>query len=124
MKKKICFIAATPLVVDSFLKDHIIALNDKYDVYLATNIHSMGDSSSLKVIDVFHFDLLRNISISNDIKAVWQLYRYFKRMNFDAVHSVTPKAGFVTALAACLAGIPHRIHIFTGQVYDPSLPNE
>lgn len=117
MKKKICFVAATPLVVDSFLKDHIIALNDKYDVYLATNIHSMGDSSSLKVIDVFHFDLLRNISISNDIKAVWQLYRYFKRMNFDAVHSVTPKAGFVTALAARLSGIPHRIHIFTGQVW-------
>ena len=118
MKKKICFVVATPLGANSFLKDHIIALNnDYYDVYLATNIHSVGDPSLLKVVDVFHFDLLRNISIRDDIKAVWQLYRFFKRMNFDAVHSVTPKAGFVTALAARLAGIPHRIHIFTGQVW-------
>lgn len=117
MKKKICFVVATPLGANSFLKDHIVALNNDYDVYLATNIHSVGDPSLLKVVDVFHFDLLRNISIRDDIKAVWRLYRYFKRMNFDAVHSVTPKAGFVTALAAWLARIPHRIHIFTGQVW-------
>jgi len=117
MKKKICFVVATPLGANSFLKDHIIALSRDYDVFLATNINSVGDTSSLKIIDVFHFDLLRNISIWSDIKAVWQLYRYFKQMNFDAVHSVTPKAGLTTAIAAKLAGIKHRTHIFTGQVW-------
>ena len=38
-------------------------------------------------------------------------------MKFEAVHSVTPKAGITTALAGRLAGIKHRIHIFTGQVW-------
>lgn len=117
MKKKICFVVATPLGANSFLKDHITALSSDYDVYLATNIHSVGDPSLLQVNDVFHFDLFRSISIKNDLKAVWQLYRFLKQMKFDAVHSVTPKAGFVSAIAARLAGVPHRIHIFTGQVW-------
>ena len=117
MRKKICFVVATPLGANSFLKDHIIALQNDYDVYLATNIHSVGDTSSLAVNDVFHFDLQRNISISKDLKAVSQLYQYFKREKFDAVHSVTPKAGFVSAIAGRLARVPHRIHIFTGQVW-------
>ena len=38
-------------------------------------------------------------------------------MNFNAVHSVTPKAGLVTALAGYFAGVGHRTHIFTGQVW-------
>ena len=38
-------------------------------------------------------------------------------MKFVSVHSVTPKAGLLTALAAFFAFIPHRIHIFTGQVW-------
>lgn len=117
MKKKICFVIATPLGANSFLKDHIIALKNHYDVYLATNIHSVGDTSSLAVNDVFHFDLQRDISIKKDLKAVNQLRRYFKREKFDAVHSVTPKAGLVAAIAGRLAGVPHRIHIFTGQVW-------
>lgn len=117
MRKKICFVVATPLGANSFLKDHIIALSKEYDVYLATNIYSVGDASSLEVKDVFHFDLQRTISIYKDLKAVSQLHGYFRRMDFDAVHSITPKAGIVTAISAKLAGVPHRIHIFTGQVW-------
>ena len=117
MKKKICFVVATPTGINAFLNDHIIALNNYYEVYVATNVHSFGDISLTKAKGVFHFDLYRTISIKNDIKAVWQLYRFFKLMNFDAVHSVTPKAGIISAIAARLAGVHHRIHIFTGQVW-------
>ena len=117
MKKKICFVTATPSVAESFLKDHIIALNDNYDVYLATNLFAVGDASLLKIKDAYHIDLLRKISIKNDLIAVWQLYRFFKQMKFAAVHSVTPKAGLITALAAWLSGVKHRVHIFTGQVW-------
>ena len=38
-------------------------------------------------------------------------------MKFDAVHSVTPKAGLVTAIAGKMANLKHRSHIFTGQVW-------
>lgn len=117
MKKKICFVTSVPQTAISFLDNHIRALLNEYDVYLATNIYSSGDISQLQVTDLFHFEIQREIHFAKDIKAVGQLYRYFKRMRFDAVHSVTPKAGLVTAIAARLAGIEHRTHIFTGQVW-------
>lgn len=117
MKKKICFIVAVPGTANAFLRDHISALREDYDIYLAGNISSKEEISGLDVIDYFQFDIQRNIKLWTDIKSVWQLYRYFKKMKFDAVHSVTPKAGFATAIAAKMAGIKHRTHIFTGQVW-------
>ncbi len=117
MKKKICFVVAQSTTINSFLKNHISALSQNYDVYVAGNIQSMDEIPELKVCGLNHFDVQRQISILQDIKAVWQLYRYFKQMKFDAVHSVTPKAGLTTAIAAKLAGIKHRTHIFTGQVW-------
>lgn len=117
MKKKICFVVVQSTTINSFLKNHISALSQNYDVYVAGNIQSMDEIPELKVCGLYHFDVQRQITIHKDIKALWQLYRYFKQMKFDAVHSVTPKAGLTTAIAAKLAGIKHRTHIFTGQVW-------
>lgn len=116
MKKKICFITAVPASAESFLLDHMRALIEKYGVYYVSN---EDDESKIKVAhDGYHcVNIQRNISLFNDIKAVWNLYRYFRRMKFDAVHSVTPKAGLVTAIAGWISRIPHRTHTFTGQVW-------
>ena len=35
-----------------------------------------------------------------------------KSEKFDAVHSVTPKAGLLTSIAAFFARVPVRIHIY------------
>lgn len=117
MRKKICFIVAVPGTANAFLRDHIKALREKYDVYIAGNIKSKDEINRLDVNDFYKFDIERSISLITDMRAVWQLYHYFKRMKFDAVHSVTPKAGMTTAIAAKMAGIKHRTHIFTGQVW-------
>ena len=117
MKKKICFVVAIPLTARAFLKDHIEALSKEYEVYLVGNIQSDADVEGLSLAGWHHVEIERGISLWHDIKAVWQTRRYFKWMKFDAVHSVTPKAGLVTALAGILAGIRHRTHIFTGQVW-------
>ncbi len=116
-RKKICFVVAAPMTAQAFLKDHIEALQEDYDIYLAANISSEDEMKGLNVCGYQHFDLERQISITKDLKAVRQLASYFKKMKFDAVHSVTPKAGLVCALAGKLAGVPIRIHIFTGQVW-------
>lgn len=117
MKKRICFVVAVYQTANSFLKNHISALSEKYDIYIAGNIKSMDEIPDLKVLELYQYDVQREIVIHKDIKALWQLYRYFKRMKFDAIHSVTPKAGLIAAIAARLAGINHRTHIFTGQVW-------
>ena len=117
MKKKICFVVAIPLTAHAFLKDHIRLLSEHYDVFLVANINSEEDIKGLALKGWKKIEIERGISIMKDIDSVVQLKKYFKEMQFDAVHSVTPKAGLVTALAAKLAGIKHRTHIFTGQVW-------
>lgn len=116
-RKRICFVVASLATANAFLRDHIEALSKDYDVYLVCNKNILGLQISLAVKEVKHVEIMRGISLVKDMKAVLALKDYFKEMKFDAVHSVTPKAGLTTALAARFAGIKIRIHIFTGQVW-------
>ena len=114
--KKICFITAVHGSAYSFLRDHMAALREEYKVHYVCN---EPDVNNIKVPhDGYHcVDIQRKISIVKDLKALWQLYRYFRKERFDAVHSVTPKAGLLTSIAAFFARVPVRIHIYTGQVW-------
>lgn len=60
-------------------------------------------------------DIPRSISPWRDLLALRQLFIFFKRENIHITHSTTPKAGLLTALAAFFAGVPVRLHTFTGQ---------
>lgn len=117
MKKKICFVVARPGSAESFLKDHIRYLSNNFDIYLVANLSGKEDFVLKGLSGVKDIKINRPISLKDDLKAVKDLKKYFKEMQFDAVHSVTPKAGLITALAAKSAGIKNRIHIFTGQVW-------
>jgi glycosyltransferase involved in cell wall biosynthesis len=56
------------------------------------------------------FSLKRDILPLDDLRALIELYRIFRREKFDIVHTHTAKAGVLGRLAARLAGIPHIIH--------------
>ena len=92
------------------------ALQKEYKVYYVCN---EPDVNNIKVPhDGYHcVNIQRQISLVQDFKALWYLYRYFRTEKFDAVHSVTPKAGLLTSIAAFFARVPVRIHIYTGQVW-------
>jgi glycosyltransferase involved in cell wall biosynthesis len=64
-----------------------------------------------------HMPIYREINILGDLAALWKVWRHFLHARYECVHSVTPKAGLITMLAAMAAGIPTRIHTFTGQVW-------
>ncbi|MFR9545233.1 MAG: glycosyltransferase family 4 protein [Rikenellaceae bacterium] len=117
MKKKICFIVAIPGSANSFLKDHITALSQQYHITLAGDINSPKEVSGLRIDKLKKINIVRKISLLDDLKALVRLYRFFRAEQFSAVHSVTPKAGLLTAIASFMARVPHRIHIFTGQVW-------
>lgn len=119
-KKKICFVVSSIYTASIFLKNHIAALSEYYDVYLVANIANKKDvkvAENIGVIAYQHIEINRKISILKDIKAVFKLWLYFRKNKYDAVHSVTPKASLVTHLAAWLACVEVRITIFTGQVW-------
>ncbi|AUP77262.1 glycosyltransferase family 4 protein [Flavivirga eckloniae] len=118
MKKNICFIVSSPYSF-YFLKNHFEKLTEDYNIYLVANI----DDKTRDVMDNFEYNsyksisINRNINVIKDIKAIYDLYKYFKQNKFHSIHSLTPKAGLTTAIAGKLAGIKTRIHIFTGQVW-------
>lgn len=118
-KQKICFIVSSAFTAKAFLVRHIEALSENFDVYLAGNFSGddMPILNSLKIKGYKHIPINRKIKPAEDIKAVLMLMGYFRRMKFASVHSVTPKAGLLTAAAGVMAGIKIRIHIFTGQVW-------
>ena len=61
--------------------------------------------------------IARPIAPWADLMALLALHRLFRQQQFDLVHSLTPKAGLLSALAGWLARVPLRLHTFTGQVW-------
>ena len=49
-----------------------------------------------------------------DLRALWQLYRIFRREHFTIVHTHTPKPGFLGQIAAKIAGVPIIVNTLHG----------
>lgn len=60
-------------------------------------------------------DIPRSFEPLRDIFSLVHLFLFFRRERTQIAHSTTPKAGLITAIAALLAGVPIRLHTFTGQ---------
>ena len=117
-RKKICIVATIPMSLNVFMKPHIAMLAEKYDVTVIAN-GAEEDFSGLvgEHVRVIPVNIARAVSLTQDLLALMRLFKIFKSARFDAVHSITPKAGLLAMLAALAAGIPVRIHTFTGQVW-------
>lgn len=59
----------------------------------------------------------RHISIIKDMVALVKMICVMLKERPYAAHSMTPKAGLLTMVAAWLTGVPVRIHTFTGLVW-------
>ncbi len=100
------------------MSPHIRALSVDHDVILVANgsadylVDLLGAHVSFKAISIE-----RKISLRKDFASLFALWRFFRREKFVCVHSITPKAGLLSMVAARLAGIPLRLHTFTGQVW-------
>lgn len=116
-KQKICFVVSKPGTAN-FLSGAISKLKSEYDLYLVANF-SDGDESikNLQFKETKHIQIERRPRPFTDIKALWQLYRYFKKNNFHVVHSYTLKASLLNALAGWMARVPHRVRNFSGQLW-------
>lgn len=59
-------------------------------------------------------DLVRPISIGNDLKALLELIRVIRKERPDIVHANTPKGSLLGMMAAWWCRVPHRIYTVTG----------
>lgn len=119
MRKRICFVVATPITATAFLMKHFEYLSKHFDIYLAANFEENTSIpfSSPYVKGIKNIAIQRNISPFKDLIALFSLQKYMSDMRFDAVQTVTPKAALLGILAAKIAQVKIRVHIFTGQVW-------
>lgn len=117
-KKKIIRACTVPASI-AFVRGMIPDLVKKYEVILL----SSPGYDWIEVNDVVHLvkcesvAMSRRIDVFRDLKALYRIWKLFRRERPDMVHSMTPKAGLLCMLAARLAGVPVRVHTFTGLVF-------
>lgn len=78
---------------------------------------ALAELPAHEALNVITMDIPRKQAPWRDLKALIRLSLIFRRGNFCIVHSTTPKAGLLCAIAGKLAGIPVRLHTFTGQAW-------
>ena len=64
--------------------------------------------------------MYREISPLNDLKSLLGLIKVFRKEKPTMVHSMTPKAGLLSMMAAWVCRVPVRLHTFTGLVFPTS----
>lgn len=117
-RAKIAFVVSAPLTAEAFLCDHVAALSEHFEVHLIANADPRAIAHpTLERARRHRVAIVRAISPWSDLRAIAALIALLRRERYSAVHSLTPKAGLVTALAAFVARVPVRIHTFTGQVW-------
>jgi len=94
--------------------------NQGYDVTVFTSaggkLIEKVKESDMQVVLVP--DMVREINLVKDIKAVFNLYRIFKSGKFDIVHCHSSKAGILGRTAAKLAGVRKIIYTAHGFVFN------
>ena len=117
-KAHICYVVASPMTIEAFLVPHVRRALEQYDVTLVAG-ETLSDALSARVAgaDFSMIGIERRVHPLRDCLALWQLIGLFRRKRFDCVHSISPKAGLLAMTSAWLAGVPCRIHTFTGQVW-------
>ena len=116
--KKICFISTTPKTLQWFMKPYIVSLSKKTSLTVLTqNISYLKNEFNNIDIQYQEIKISRKPSFLNDILLLLYLIKIFRKYKFNSVHSIMPKSGFLSMLAARFINIPNRFHTFTGQVW-------
>lgn len=96
------------LSADEYFELHIISGHDPFEQVLRDRY---------PMVKYHSINISRKVELINDLKAILQLMKLFLSERFTIVHSHTPKAGVLSAVAGFLTRIPVRMHTFTGQVW-------
>jgi glycosyltransferase involved in cell wall biosynthesis len=81
-------------------------------------MHGLGADVDLpEAARVVAMPIQRRITFVADLVVLVRLILFFRREQFDIVHSLLPKSGLLAMLAAWAVRVPQRVHTFTGQVW-------
>ena len=114
-------ITTVPGTLQSFCKGFLRELSRDYDLVAVSsetggngNLKTLGEEEGVRTVCV---PMERQISPWKDLVSLIRMIRVMRRERPDIVHSMTPKAGLIGMVASWLAGVPVRIHTFTGLIW-------
>ncbi|WP_029036041.1 glycosyltransferase family 4 protein [Salinimicrobium xinjiangense] len=115
MPPKLIRITTVPLSLEKLLEGQLTFMNGYFEVTaIAAEQERLEQYGRDNGVKTFHLEMTREITPGQDLKALFKLYRYFKRTKPEIVHTHTPKAGIVGMMAAKMAGVPVRLHTVAG----------
>ena len=121
MKKiKLIRTSTVPGSLNTFCKGLLRELQEQegYEVVAVSSPgNAMREIEEREGVKTVAVPMERRISPLNDLKSLWRLIRVFRKEKPAIVHSITPKAGLLSMMAAWVARVPVRLHTFTGLVF-------
>lgn len=116
--KKVFRITTVPLSLNSLFKGQLKMLNEHFElVGVSSSGSELEEVHQREGIRVIAVPMERRISPIKDFISLIRMVLLFLRERPDMIHSYTPKAGLVSMLAGWIAGVPVRMHTFTGLVF-------
>lgn len=118
MKTKIIRTSTVPISLNVLLKGQLKFLSKSFKVIgVSSKGEELEEVTNRENIQTRCIEMERGISPIKDVISLIQLIILFLKEKPTIVHSITPKAGLLTMLAGKFAGVPIRMHTFTGLIF-------
>jgi glycosyltransferase involved in cell wall biosynthesis len=118
MKPKLIRISTVPESLETFCKGQLQWLSHDFEVVAVSSplpqLEIVREREGVRTIGV---RIERHISLWRDLVALFGLIQIFYKERPCIVHSMTPKAGLLSMVAAWICRVPFRMHTYTGLVF-------
>lgn len=112
--------STVPGSINTFCRGLLRELQEQegYEVVaLSSPGEQLDEIASREGVKTIAVPMERHISPLKDLKSLFRLIKVFRKEKPAMVHSITPKAGLLSMIAAWICRVPVRLHTFTGLVF-------
>lgn len=115
---KICFVTTISLTLKSFVLELAKAMHETgdFEIHFVCDFDADFEKTLPDYIHYKPISMNRGVSLDG-VKAVYEMYKFFKQEKFDLVQYSTPNASCYASIAAKMAGVPCRLYCQWGIVY-------
>lgn len=117
---KIIRTSTIPTSLNIFCNGLLKELQEQYGyeiVAVSSSGSALNEIKERERVKTIAVEMQRHISPIKDFKSLLCLIKAFRREKPTMVHSITPKAGLLSMMAAWVTRVPVRLHTFTGLVF-------
>ena len=116
--QKLIRISTIPVSLETLLKGQLKMLSEHYEVVVVSSpgerMKVLEEREGVRTVSI---PMERRISLVKDFMSLLRLIILFAKERPDMVHSITPKAGLLSMLAAWITRVPVRMNTFTGLLF-------